>query len=174
MNFRIACLALALIALPLDASQADQVNGTATYLQRMALPPHAVYDAHVQDVSRADTSAERIGSARIIRHGHRERVPRYITTSESMAHRWGAPRILQRQRHNTGPLRSAGVAVGGAQRSTTSLLVALGFAWPALRQLGDDDPYLGARLNRRRTIDSIGGSVVERALAERRNAIYRQ
>ena len=52
-NLRIACLALAFIAFPLNASQADQVKGTATYLQRMALPPHALFDAHVEDVSRA-------------------------------------------------------------------------------------------------------------------------
>ncbi|OAI45389.1 hypothetical protein AYO43_08250 [Nitrospira sp. SCGC AG-212-E16] len=31
-NLRIACLALVFIAFPLNASQADQVKGTATYL----------------------------------------------------------------------------------------------------------------------------------------------
>lgn len=91
MNLRIACLALTFIAFPIDATQGDQVKGTATYLPRMALPPHTVFDAHVEDVSRADASAERISSVCIIRHGHRERVPRYITTGEPMAHRWGAP-----------------------------------------------------------------------------------
>jgi len=64
-NLRIACLALAFIAFPLNASQADQVKGTATYLQRMALSPHAVFDAQVEDVSRADAPAEAIGSVRI-------------------------------------------------------------------------------------------------------------
>jgi copper homeostasis protein (lipoprotein) len=69
-NLRIACLALAFIAFPLNASQADQVKGTATYLQRMALPPHAVFDAHVEDVSRADTPAEAIGLVHIIGPGN--------------------------------------------------------------------------------------------------------
>jgi copper homeostasis protein (lipoprotein) len=65
MNFRVAWLALAFIAFPLYASQAEQVNGTATYLQRIALPPNAVFEAHVEDVSRADAQAESIGSVRI-------------------------------------------------------------------------------------------------------------
>ena len=66
MKFRIAWLSLAFIAFPLYASQAEQVTGTATYLQRIALPPHAVFDAHVEDVSRADARAETIGSVRIV------------------------------------------------------------------------------------------------------------
>lgn len=65
MNFRVAWLALAFIAFPLYASQAEQVKGTATYLQRIALPPNAVFEAHVEDVSRADARAESIGSVRI-------------------------------------------------------------------------------------------------------------
>jgi len=70
MILRIASLALAFIALPLDASQADQVQGTATDLQRMALPPHAVLDAQGEDVSRADAPAKTIGSVRIIGPGN--------------------------------------------------------------------------------------------------------
>jgi hypothetical protein len=50
VSLRLACLALAFIALQIDTSQADQVKGTATYLQRMALPPHAVFDAQVEGV----------------------------------------------------------------------------------------------------------------------------
>ena len=65
MNFRVAWLALAFIAFPLYASQAEQIQGTATYLQRIALPPNAVFEAHVEDVSRADALAELIGSVRI-------------------------------------------------------------------------------------------------------------
>jgi len=70
MNVRIAWLALAFISFPLDASQTEQVKGTATYLQRMALPPNAVFNVHVEDVSRADASAETIGSVRIIGPGN--------------------------------------------------------------------------------------------------------
>ena len=48
------------------ASQAPtQVKGTATYLERMALPPGAVFEATLEDVSRADAKAEALGSARI-------------------------------------------------------------------------------------------------------------
>ena len=91
-NLNIACLALALIAFPLNASQADQVKGTAPYLQRMA-------DLSVGPFEMRLHHSERDGS-------------------------W----------------------------------------WP----------YPGARWNGCRTIDSRGASVVERALAEHRNAIHRQ
>lgn len=70
MNFRLAWLALAFIAFPLYASQAEQVKGAATYLQRIALPPNAVFEAHVEDISRADARAESIGSVRISRPGN--------------------------------------------------------------------------------------------------------
>lgn len=70
MKCRIACLALAFILFPLYASQAEQVTGSATYLQRIALPPNAVFDAHVEDVSRADAQGESIGSVRIIGPGN--------------------------------------------------------------------------------------------------------
>ena len=70
MQLRIACLALTFLAFPIDASQADQVKGTATYLQRMSLPPHAVFDAQVEDVSRADAPAASIGSVRMIGPGN--------------------------------------------------------------------------------------------------------
>ena len=70
VSLRIACLALAFIALQIDTSQADQVKGNATYLQRMALPPHAVFDAQVEDVSRPDAPTETIGSVHIIGPGN--------------------------------------------------------------------------------------------------------
>jgi len=47
-----------------------QVNGTATSLERMALPPGAVFEATLEDVSKAGTKAEVIGSARIERPGN--------------------------------------------------------------------------------------------------------
>src|SRR6185503_1942759 len=70
VSLRIACLALAFIALQIDTSQADQVEVAATYLQRMALPPRAVFDAQVEGVSRTDAPAETIGSVRIIGPGN--------------------------------------------------------------------------------------------------------
>jgi putative lipoprotein len=41
------------------------VRGTATYRERMALPPGAVLEATLEDVSRADAAAKVIGSTRI-------------------------------------------------------------------------------------------------------------
>jgi len=70
MNPRLAWLSPAFIAFPLFAAQAEQVTGTATYLQRIALPSNAVFDAHVEDVSRSDVKTESIGSVRIVGPGN--------------------------------------------------------------------------------------------------------
>ena len=70
MKCRLAWLSLAFIAFPLFAAQAEQVTGTATYLQRIALPPDAVFNAYVEDVSRADARADTIGSVRIVGPGN--------------------------------------------------------------------------------------------------------
>jgi putative lipoprotein len=48
----------------------EQVKGTASYLERMALPPGAVFEATLEDVSRAEAPAEVIGSARIEQPGN--------------------------------------------------------------------------------------------------------
>lgn len=53
------------------AGQASgQVTGTAIYRERMALPPDAVFEATLEDVSQADAPAEVIGRARIERPGN--------------------------------------------------------------------------------------------------------
>lgn len=44
---------------------AGTLEGTATYRERIALPPDAVFEAVPQDVSRADTQAEVLGRATI-------------------------------------------------------------------------------------------------------------
>jgi uncharacterized lipoprotein YbaY/heat shock protein HslJ len=41
------------------------VSGTATYRERMALPPDAVFEASLEDISRADTAAEILGRTQI-------------------------------------------------------------------------------------------------------------
>jgi copper homeostasis protein (lipoprotein) len=64
MFLRMTCAVL-LMLLSLGAAGAETVTGTATYMQRIALPPTAVFEASVQDVSRADAAAEVIGSVRI-------------------------------------------------------------------------------------------------------------
>ena len=47
-----------------------QVKGTATYRERIALPPNAVFEATLEDVSKADAPAEVIGQTRIERPGN--------------------------------------------------------------------------------------------------------
>lgn len=47
------------------AAWAGTLEGTATYRERSALPPDAVFEAVLQDVSRADAPAEVLGRARI-------------------------------------------------------------------------------------------------------------
>jgi uncharacterized lipoprotein YbaY/heat shock protein HslJ len=46
---------------PAEAS----VTGTATFRERLALPPNAVFEATLEDVSRADATAEVLGSTRV-------------------------------------------------------------------------------------------------------------
>ena len=47
------------------ASAGGTVSGTATYRERMALPPDAVLEVKLQDVSLADAPAVELGSVRI-------------------------------------------------------------------------------------------------------------
>lgn len=51
------------------APVAAQVKGTATYRERIALTPDAVFEAMLEDVSRADAPAVVIGSVRIGKPG---------------------------------------------------------------------------------------------------------
>ncbi len=68
---RFRALALLLCCMAAWAGQAaGQVKGTATYRERMALPPDAVFEATLEDVSKADAPAEVIGQARIERPGN--------------------------------------------------------------------------------------------------------
>src|SRR5262249_14786937 len=48
----------------------SQVKGTGTYRERMALPPDAVCQATLEDVSKADAPAEVIGQTRIDQLGN--------------------------------------------------------------------------------------------------------
>ncbi len=47
-----------------------QVKGTATYRERIAMPPDAVFEATLEDISKADAPAEVIGQTRIERPGN--------------------------------------------------------------------------------------------------------
>ena len=53
-----------------EGQASGQVKGTATYRERLALPPDAVFEATLEDVSKADAPAEVIGQARIERPGN--------------------------------------------------------------------------------------------------------
>ena len=48
-----------------EQSMTGTLKGSATYRERMALPPGAVLEATLEDVSRADAAAEVIGRARV-------------------------------------------------------------------------------------------------------------
>lgn len=67
MRLRSALVAFLLVPL---AAHAQSVTGTATFQQRMALPAGAVFEALVQDVSRADAPASVVGSTRIVDPGN--------------------------------------------------------------------------------------------------------
>ena len=62
----LACIFLTIV-LALLATQAiaQTIHGTATYRERMALPPGAVLEATIQDVSRADVPATVVASTRV-------------------------------------------------------------------------------------------------------------
>ena len=58
----VLAVALALIA---NTAIAQSLKGTATYRERMALPPGAVFEATIEDVSRADAPAQTIARQRV-------------------------------------------------------------------------------------------------------------
>jgi putative lipoprotein len=64
----------ALVTLPIflarDTAFAQSIQGTATYRERMALPPAAVFEAALEDVSRADAPAETIARTRVSSPGN--------------------------------------------------------------------------------------------------------
>lgn len=63
---RITAFALCLTGILLcGASWAGTLQGTAMYRERIALPPDAVFEAELQDISRADAPAVVLGRARL-------------------------------------------------------------------------------------------------------------
>jgi putative lipoprotein len=61
----VAVASLLLAAVVAHGQGALAIDGTATYRERMALPPDAVFEATLEDVSRAGAAARVIGKARI-------------------------------------------------------------------------------------------------------------
>jgi uncharacterized lipoprotein YbaY len=58
------------LGLSTGAAMAQTIQGTATFKERMALPPDAVLEATLEDVSRADAPAETIARARVASPGN--------------------------------------------------------------------------------------------------------
>jgi putative lipoprotein len=58
-------IALAVMALTPTALAQSVIEGTATFRERMTLPPTAVFEGVLEDVSRADAPAETIARTRI-------------------------------------------------------------------------------------------------------------
>ena len=59
-----------LLTLSASTAMAQSIQGTATYRERMALPPAAVFEAALEDVSRADAPAETIARTRVASPGN--------------------------------------------------------------------------------------------------------
>ena len=57
------------LALGADAAEAQSVSGTATYRERIALPPGAIFEATLEDVWRADAPSETIALTRVASPG---------------------------------------------------------------------------------------------------------
>jgi putative lipoprotein len=67
----LARVALAtLLGLLANRAMAQSIQGTSTYRERMALPPAAVFEATLEDVSRADAPAETIARAHVASPGN--------------------------------------------------------------------------------------------------------
>jgi putative lipoprotein len=58
-------MAVCLLAITVPASAASVITGSAIYRERIALPADAVFEATLDDISRADATAEVVGRTRI-------------------------------------------------------------------------------------------------------------
>ena len=65
-----ATMVFALAAPSAVAQQMKTIAGSATYRERIALPPNAVLEATLEDVSQADSPARVIGRTRVENPGH--------------------------------------------------------------------------------------------------------
>jgi len=66
IHHRLSALAVfALACAVTGTARAGTLDGTAAYRERIMLPPDAVFEAQLQDISRADAAAEVLGRARL-------------------------------------------------------------------------------------------------------------
>ncbi len=68
-SFRLAAVMMATALTVTLAAQSARVTGTVTYRERMAMPPSAMVEVTLEDVSRADVGAPVIARTRIERPG---------------------------------------------------------------------------------------------------------
>jgi uncharacterized lipoprotein YbaY/uncharacterized lipoprotein NlpE involved in copper resistance len=65
IHHRLSALAFFALACAAGTAWAGTLDGTAAYRERIMLPPDAVFEAQLQDISRADAAAEVLGHARL-------------------------------------------------------------------------------------------------------------
>ena len=70
MLFLVSCALAACSQQPVAPGTSALLKGTATYRERMAMPPNAVFEATLEDVSIADAKSELLGLVRIERPGN--------------------------------------------------------------------------------------------------------
>jgi len=61
----VALVAVAALACAVPARAEDVIRGVATYNERMMLPPQAVFEARLEDVSRADAPSRLLGQSQV-------------------------------------------------------------------------------------------------------------
>jgi len=69
-TLKLACCLVLSCAGPVLAQGQLAIEGTATYRERMALPPDAVFEATLIDVSRADAAGQVLGQTRVEQPGN--------------------------------------------------------------------------------------------------------
>jgi copper homeostasis protein (lipoprotein) len=64
------CAVVLTVLLAGTTASAQSIQGTATYRERIALPPTAIFEAALEDASRADAPAEEIARTRVVSPGN--------------------------------------------------------------------------------------------------------
>lgn len=180
------CCALALLfaacmSNPAPAPQAS-ISGTATYRERIALPPDAVFEATLEDTSRADAPSEIIGRTRLESPGqppikftidydparidptHRYTVRAKVTVRDELLFTT-AKQYPVLGAGQTQPVSITMTMAGARMPSTTKTTATLENTYWKLLQLGNDpvavadpkrEPYLTLQADQK-TVTGYGG-----------------
>lgn len=122
----LAAASLVVAAPRLASAQGAAITGTATYRERIALPPGAVLEVELLDISRADAPAGRIAAARIEVQGQvpiRFSLPFDPARIEQRGRYSVSARLLVRDQVAFRSDRVNPVLTGGAGREVEILLV---------------------------------------------------